>query len=115
MERTMMSLIAEVSCHTNIPVDAILSTKRAQRIVFARQLAMYAARELFSLSFPQIGAAFDRDHSTVIHAHNKVAAQLQLRPELNQTIAKLRAALVSDFHRDPRAVGPWQVDTGEAA
>jgi chromosomal replication initiator protein len=41
--------------------------------VFARQIAMYLARKLTALSFPDIGEKVGRrDHSTVIYANNKI-------------------------------------------
>jgi chromosomal replication initiator protein len=51
--------------------------KRSQEIVYPRQVAMYLARELTDLSLPKIGAKFGgRDHSTVIHAKDKITKLL---------------------------------------
>jgi chromosomal replication initiator protein len=51
--------------------------KRSQDIVYPRQVAMYLARELTDLSLPKIGAKFGgRDHSTVIHAKDKISKLL---------------------------------------
>ena len=45
----------------------------AQNIVLARQVAMYLAREMTDNSLPKIGKEFGgRDHSTVLHAYNKI-------------------------------------------
>ena len=56
-----------------VTVKEIKSTKRTQKIVLARQVAMYLARELTDNSLPKIGKEFGgRDHSTVLHAYNKI-------------------------------------------
>lgn len=44
------------------------STRRERKIARPRQLAMYLAKTMTALSLPDIGAQFDRDHTTVIHA-----------------------------------------------
>ncbi|MDF1596674.1 MAG: chromosomal replication initiator protein DnaA [Acidimicrobiia bacterium] len=50
---------------------------RRQPLVLSRQVAMYLCRELTDLSLPQIGNLFNRDHSTVLHAVDKVKGLLQ--------------------------------------
>lgn len=56
-----------------VTVKEIKSTKRTQKIVLARQVAMYLTRELTDNSLPKIGKEFGgRDHSTVLHAYNKI-------------------------------------------
>ncbi|MGT2958226.1 chromosomal replication initiation protein DnaA [Streptococcus bovimastitidis] len=57
----------------DVTVKEIKATKRTQNIVMARQVAMYLARELTDNSLPKIGKEFGgRDHSTVLHAYNKI-------------------------------------------
>ncbi|EHJ52646.1 chromosomal replication initiator protein DnaA [Streptococcus macacae] len=56
-----------------VTVKEIKSTKRTQNIVLARQVGMYLAREMTDNSLPKIGKEFGgRDHSTVLHAYNKI-------------------------------------------
>ena len=59
-----------------IDLDDILSPSR--RVVFAqpRQLAMWIARERFEFSLPDIAHAFKRDHTTIMHAVDKVRERL---------------------------------------
>ncbi len=57
-----------------VPVSEILGRRRARRMVKPRQLAMAALREL-GYSFPEIGGAFQRDHSTAQYACRVVAAK----------------------------------------
>ena len=61
----------------DIQIEEFASKKRTKSIAFPRQIAMYLARELTDYSLPKIGEVFGgRDHSTVIHAHEKVSKML---------------------------------------
>ena len=52
--------------------------KRTKSVAFPRQIAMYLSRELTDSSLPKIGDEFGgRDHTTVIHAHEKISKLLQ--------------------------------------
>ena len=56
-----------------VTIKEIKATKRTQNIVLARQIAMFLSRELTDNSLPKIGKEFGgRDHSTVLHAYNKI-------------------------------------------
>ena len=46
--------------------------QRSNDIAYPRQIAMYLCHELTDVSWPTIGGFFNRDHSTVIHAHKKI-------------------------------------------
>jgi chromosomal replication initiator protein len=65
--------------------EELLSPRRSARIAQARQLAMYLARELTGLSLSEIARAFDRDHTTVLHALRAVDGRL--RPGSDATLA----------------------------
>jgi chromosomal replication initiator protein len=57
----------------SLTVDELCSEKRSQNIVYPRQVAMYLSRELTDSSLPKIGREFGkRDHTTVIHATQKI-------------------------------------------
>lgn len=78
-----------------VTVKEIKATKRTQDIVLARQVAMYLARELTDNSLPKIGKEFGgRDHSTVLHAYNKIKNMLSqdesLRIELESIKNKIK-------------------------
>ena len=78
-----------------VTVKEIKATKRTQDIVLARQVAMYLAREMTDNSLPKIGKSFGgRDHSTVLHAYNKIKNMLaqddKLRIELETIKTKIR-------------------------
>ncbi len=69
--------IQEVVCSTlGVARNELLSPNRTARVTQARHFSMYLARDLTSLSLAQIARAFQRDHSTVIHAVRTVSKQL---------------------------------------
>lgn len=63
---TVQKIVDAVSEQTGIPARHILSQKRTAPVCRARQIVMYEAR-LAGLSYPQIGDALGRDHSSVVH------------------------------------------------
>ena len=69
-----------------IPIEEIIGKKRQRPLVTARQVAMYVFRELTDLSYPAIAREFGgRDHTTVIHAVEKISAQMRTqRPTYDQ-------------------------------
>ncbi len=86
---------AEVGQFYGVSLKEIKGAKRVQNIVHARQVAMYLARELTDNSLPKIGKEFGgRDHTTVMHAYNKIKSMLaeddQLEIELTTIRNKIR-------------------------
>lgn len=72
-EITVSLIKEEVSNQFNIKLEDFNSKKRTRAIAYPRQVAMYLTRELTDLSLPKIGDEFGgRDHTTVIHACDKV-------------------------------------------
>jgi chromosomal replication initiator protein len=69
-----------------IPIEEIIGKKRQRPLVTARQVGMYVFRELTDLSYPAIAREFGgRDHTTVIHAVEKISAQMRTqRPTYDQ-------------------------------
>ncbi|MCC5909523.1 MAG: chromosomal replication initiator protein DnaA [Clostridiaceae bacterium] len=84
-------LIKEViSNKFSVKIDDINSKKRTRAIAFPRQVAMYITRELTDLSLPKIGEEFGgRDHTTVMHAHEKISKDMANDPELKERIEKI--------------------------
>lgn len=66
-EATRDAIVCKVAKRTGVPARAIVSRSRTDEVFAARARAMRALRAM-GYSFPQIGKAFGRDHSTVIHA-----------------------------------------------
>lgn len=83
---TIEKIQKEVSHYFGVDLDELLGKKRVKEIVYARQLAMYLSRELANLSLPVIGDKFGgRDHTTVLHAKNKIERLMsEQRPTYNQ-------------------------------
>ena len=72
----------------NVSVDDIKSTNRIAKTAYARQIAIYLAKELTGESFPSIGEFFNRKHTTIMYSHNKVktdiATDRKLASEINE-------------------------------
>jgi chromosomal replication initiator protein len=90
-----IDLIQEaVTRYYSISLDELVSEKRTKRVVVPRQVAMYLSRELTDSSLPVIGRAFGgRDHSTVIYAVQKVAAQMTDEGSIYEAVQSLTASL----------------------
>jgi chromosomal replication initiator protein len=74
--------------------DSLLASDRTPRVAFARQVAMYLARELTGESLPSIGRRFgNRNHSTVLHACRRVEDTLSREGEARETVDNLRTRL----------------------
>lgn len=75
-------------------VDDFKAKKRTRNIAYPRQIAMYLCRELTDLSLPKIGELFGgRDHTTVIHACEKISEELKNDQTLQMTINKIKNSL----------------------
>lgn len=74
----------------NLKLEDFKAKKRTKSVAFPRQIAMYLSRELTDYSLPKIGEEFGgRDHTTVIHAHEKITKALQNDRQLQGTIQEL--------------------------
>jgi chromosomal replication initiator protein len=62
-----------VCSHFGIELPELLSKDRHKSLAFARQLAMYLCRTILQLSYPELGRAFGRDHTTCLAACRKMA------------------------------------------
>jgi chromosomal replication initiator protein len=77
--------------------EALLAHDRRPTLTLARQLAMYLARELTGESLPAIGAGFGgRNHSTVLHAHRKIEADLERDQAVVDKVRSVRRRLGAD-------------------
>jgi len=82
-----------VSDFFHIRLARLKSKKRTQHIAFCRQVAMYLCRKMTDASFPVIGEAFGRDHSTVIHAHNLILRRVNNDSAFRLSIEKIERDL----------------------
>lgn len=74
-----VQLIKEVVAeHCGLKLDDFNSKRRNRSISYPRQIAMYLCRELTDMSLPKVGEEFGgRDHTTVIHAHDKISNDIK--------------------------------------
>ncbi len=82
-------ILQTVSNFYSMPVDQILANKRSKDTVRPRQMAMYLVRKLTSYSLPEIGKVFGRDHTTVMHACNKIEDERKQSAETDDIIRTL--------------------------
>jgi chromosomal replication initiator protein len=87
---TIENILEATSNKFGIPVPEIVGPNRRRQLVTARQVAMYAARDLTDLSYPAIADAFGgRDHTTIIHAVRKVSDLMAERGQLYEQVTDL--------------------------
>ena len=83
-----------VANYFELKVSDLKSTKRTRALVYPRQISMYLCRELTSLSFQEIAVAFNKqDHTTVMHACDKIEQTIPSDAKLNQDIDVLKAGI----------------------
>jgi chromosomal replication initiator protein len=86
-----------VSSYFNMKPDDFKAKKRSRAISYPRQIAMYLCREMTDLSLPKIGEEFGgRDHTTVIHACEKIMGDMEKEPEIKLTINELKKRIQSN-------------------
>ncbi|HWK22803.1 MAG TPA: chromosomal replication initiator protein DnaA [Ureibacillus sp.] len=91
---TILDIQTAVGEHFNIKLEDFTAKRRTKSIAFPRQVAMYLSRELTDFSLPKIGDEFGgRDHTTVIHAHEKIMKLLKEDQLLQQDIKQIRSML----------------------
>ncbi|MBD1371972.1 chromosomal replication initiator protein DnaA [Hazenella sp. IB182357] len=84
-----------VCTYYRLRMEDLKSKKRTKTVAFPRQIAMYLCRELTEFSLPKIGYDFGgRDHTTVMHAHEKIRRSLENDPQLQQAIEELKKRIL---------------------
>jgi chromosomal replication initiator protein len=88
--RTDEELLAEIASILKFDVEALKGKSRQRPLVTARQEAMYVFRELTDLSYPAIARLFGgRDHTTVIHANEKIQRLMKERKQIYDQVTDL--------------------------
>ncbi len=91
---TVREIQERVAAAYDVPLDALLSSSRAQPVACARQVAMYLARELTGVSLPAIGRAFgNRNHTTVMHACKRTAERIADDKDARDAVQRLVSEL----------------------
>ena len=86
-----------VSDYYSVPMDVLQGQKRDKAIVMPRQIAMFLMRAETDVSLLRIGAELGgRDHSTVLHACDKITRESAVNDELRREIAAVRELIYAD-------------------
>lgn len=94
VQMTAEYIIEIVADHFNLDKDAILSEKKTQNLTIPRQICMYLCNDLTNLTQKEIARKLKRrNHTTVIHAVNKIKSDITVDKELEQTIIILKKKL----------------------
>ena len=89
-EITVNRIKEKVSAVFSLKMEDFNSKKRTRSISYPRQVAMYLSRELTDLSLPKIGEEFGgRDHTTVIHAHDKISKDIENNEDFKEKVNKI--------------------------
>ena len=79
-----------VASYFKVRTEDLSAKKRTRNIAYPRQIAMYLARELTDCSLSKIGELFGgKDHTTVIHAHDKISQAREADPQVNALLQDL--------------------------
>ena len=80
-----------VASYYNLTVEDLKGKKRSNKIAYPRQIGMYLARMLTEETFPKIGFEFGgRDHSTVIHAYEKIEKEIKENKKIEFEINEIK-------------------------
>jgi len=101
-ERSSVRRIQEATAEEfGISPDALLARDRTPTVAFARQVAMYLARELTDQGLPSLGREFGgRNHTTVLHAWKRVSELVDKPGEKRETVDAIRRRLEHETSDD---------------
>jgi chromosomal replication initiator protein len=93
-EVTISRIQEAVSQRFGVTLDELVSPRRSQAVAYPRQVAMYLSRELTDSSLPKIGREFGgRDHTTVIHAKDKITRLIREDRSVYNLVQELTARI----------------------
>lgn len=90
---TAKDIQAAVCNYFSVSLVDLCSTRRSRELAVPRQIAMYLVRDMTDLSLPDIGKLFDKHHSTVLHACDKIGAERKENQSLNKTLEDIKSSL----------------------
>ncbi len=94
---TPKELIQDVCNFYDLKMDDIVGKSREKRVAGPRQVIMYLLREELKLSYPSIGEELGgRDHTTAMHAHTKVGAEIEENLKLKQDLDQIKQRLYAN-------------------
>ena len=93
---SILKIQEDVAKYYHLQIKDLKGKKRVKNIVVPRQIAMYLSRELTDNSLPKIGAEFGgKDHTTVIHAHEKIQRLMKQDLTIQNEIAEIKEIIFS--------------------
>ncbi|MDD3397468.1 MAG: chromosomal replication initiator protein DnaA [Clostridia bacterium] len=97
-ENLTIDLIIDKVCnYFNISKTDIIGKKKSKEIVEPRMIAVYLVSELLDMPLISIGKHFGgRDHTTIIHARDKLTQQVKVNPTTKTIIAELKSLIISN-------------------
>ncbi len=90
---TPAEIVEEVAQFYSIHVDTLRGRGRSKKVARSRQIAMYLSRKETQASLPQLGHAFGRDHTTILHGCKKIDQQIEEDNNLRRDILAIRERL----------------------
>jgi len=88
---TVNEIVKTVADFFEVPQSDLTERSRKQEIVEPRQIAMFLLRDILKLSYPHIGEKLGkRDHTTAIHAYEKISREIAQNPTLNQKVMMIK-------------------------
>jgi len=82
-----------VADYYDIRVSDMTSKRRPANIAFPRQVAMYFARKLTTLSLPAIAEQFSKNHATILHAVSSIEEKQKASPDLKLELSIIERRL----------------------
>ena len=83
-------ILKSVAEFFNISAGDLITRGRKKEIVEPRQIAMYLLRDILEMSYPYIGEKLGRDHTTAIHAVEKISSEINKNHGLNQKLTLIK-------------------------
>ena len=87
---SILQIQEEVSKYYHVPLKDLKGKKRVKTIVVPRQISMYLAREMTDNSLQKLVPNLAKDHTTVIHAHEKIQQLLEKIQRFKKKSVKLK-------------------------
>jgi hypothetical protein len=82
-----------VCSHYDVRLIDMMSERRTKGVVFPRQVAQYLCTRMTTLSLPQIGRQFDRDHTTILSTRRKISTMRERDQKFDEELSQLEAQL----------------------
>jgi hypothetical protein len=93
MPNRIKPVVMAVAKFYRVPLHDLVSFRRTRELARPRQVAMYLAKQITRHSLPAIARVFERDHTTVMHACRKIAAERLADPQLDSDLVTLTEQL----------------------